>query len=193
MESCHMLSRECPIQPSNQARLSCFSRDNHMKINTKSTFGNFSIEAEADVSDEQRDALASLGLLQVLQRSPASAAEKALAGYDKRPSGFKRDSIPFSEQNAETLEKALQAPISIADGVEDVECAVNVTEYVPTESDVKMPDERAAYARNAAQLPKLAAKVGYAGDVGDGSKENAPVEFLRAIRAWSKAQIAALG
>lgn len=167
------------------------SMTNIMKLNTKSTFGNFAIEAEADVTDEQRDALANLGLLQVLQRSPASAAEKAMAGYDKRPSGFKRDSIPFSKDNAETLTGELEKPIEFADGIAAISCAIAVSEYVPTEADVKMTDERNAYARNAAKqsLPALAKKVGYAGELGSGAGADAPVDFLRAIRAWSKEQI----
>jgi hypothetical protein len=163
-----------------------------MKLETKSTFGNFSIAAEAEVDDAQRDYLASLGLLQLLQRSPASAAEKAMAGYDKRPSGFKRDSIPFNTDNAAVLTQELEKPIKAEDGIAPIECAVEVSEYVPAEADVKMNDERAAYARNGKQLEKLASKVGYEGALGDGTKENAPVEFLRAIRAWTKAQLAAL-
>jgi hypothetical protein len=192
-QSCHMLSCECSIQSGNYAGLYYFSHDNHMKLNTKSTFGNFAIEAEADVDEAQRDILAGLGLLQVLQRSPASAAEKAMAGYDKRPSGFKRDSIPFNPANAEKLTEALEKPIEIAKDM-SISCAVAVSEYVPTEADVKMPDERAAYARNAkaGTLDALAEKVGFDGEVGDGTAENAPVEFLRAIRAWSKAQVAAI-
>lgn len=167
-----------------------------MKLQTKSTFGNFAIEAEADVTAEQRDYLANLGLLQVLQRSPASAAEKALAGYDKRPSGFKRDSIPFSEANAETLTAEMEKPISFGEdsGVEPIECAVRVTEYVPTVADVKMTDERNAYARHgkAGDLPAFAKTVGYDGQVGDGVAENAPVEFLRAIRRYVNEQLKTL-
>lgn len=165
--------------------------DYHMKLNTKSTFGNFSIVVEAEVDEAQRDILAGLGLLQVLQRSPASAAEKKLAGYEKRPSGFKRDSILFTEENALTLANTMSEPIEIAEGVK-ITPAITVSEYVPTEADVKMADERRAYARNGEKntLDKLAAKVGFAGEVGDGKSENAPVEFLRAIRAWAKAQVA---
>lgn len=163
-----------------------------MKLNTSSTFGNFAIVAETEVSDKQRDALANLGLLQLLQRSPASAAEKAMAGYEKRPSGFKRDSIAFSSLNAETLAKAMQAPIKVGEGIEDLLCEIVVTKYVPPVGEIKLTDERKAYARNAAKLPALAAKVDYKGEIGDGTEENAPVDFLRAIRAWSKAQVAAI-
>lgn len=162
-----------------------------MKLNTKSTFGNFAIEAEAEVSEAQRDALAALGLLQVLQRSPASAAEKALAGYEKRPSGFKRDSIPFSTDNADKLVAEMEKPIEL-EGAGSFAPTIVVAEYIPAEADVKMPDERKAYARNfgAGTLDKLAAKVGFSGELGDGTAENAPVEFLRAIRTWAKAQVA---
>lgn len=163
-----------------------------MKIETSSTFGNFSIVAEAEVSDKQRDALANLGLLQLLQRSPASSAEKAMAGYEKRPSGFKRDSIPFNEANAGTLTSEMQKPIKVGEGVDDLKVSVVVSEYVPAVGEVKLTDERKAYARNAKKLPALAEKIGYAGEQGDGTEENAPVEFLRALRAWSKAQVAAL-
>jgi hypothetical protein len=162
-------------------------------LKTKSTCGNFSVEAETDVTQEQLKILGGFGLLQILQRSPMSKGEKVLAGYDKRPAGFKRDSIPFNQENASKLAKVLSEPIEIAEG-NQIECVVDVTEYVPTEADVKMPDERAAYARNAKAdtLDKLAEKVGFDGEVGDGTSENAPVDFLRAIRAWSKAQVAAI-
>lgn len=168
-----------------------------MKINTSSTFGNFAITAEANVSDALRDALANLGFLQVMQRSPASAAEKALAGYDKRPSGFKRDSIPFSEDNAETLRKNLaNMKFTIGEGEAsqefNIDAEVLVTEHIPSVADVKMNDERAAYGRNAGKLDKLASKVGYTGNVGDGIPANAPVEFLRAIRNWTTEQLKSL-
>lgn len=165
-----------------------------MKINTKSTFGNFAIAASADVSDEQRDALAALGLLQVLQRSPASAAEKALAGYDKRPTGFKRDSIPFNDENAFTLQAEMEKPLEIGEGIDKLSPAIEVSEYVPTEGKVLMTEERAAYERNASKLEAFAKKVGYNGtDLGDGTKDGAPVEFVRAIRAYSRKLLAELG
>lgn len=160
-------------------------------------FGNFEWLAEAEVSDEMVSLLAPLGALQIAQRSPSTAAEKQMAGYDKRPLKFQRGSIPFSEADAETLRKHLsKLTFKVGEGDAARECQftadVTVSEYVPTEADVKMADERKAYARNGEKntLDKLAAKVGFAGEVGDGKSENAPVEFLRAIRAWAKAQVA---
>lgn len=165
-----------------------------MKINTKSTFGNFLVEAEAEISNEQRDELAAFGFKWLLQRSPFSGAEKVIAGYEKRPSGFKRDSIDYSEAKAEQLVAELQKPIEIVEGIEKLQASVLVTEYVPTVADVKMTDERNAYAKAGAEgrLASVATKVGFKGEVGDGTKENAPVDFLRAIRAWKNAQLAEL-
>jgi hypothetical protein len=186
------------IRATNEPASIPFASDTQMKLQTKSTFGNFAIEAEAEVSEAQRDYLANLGLLQVLQRSPASAAEKALAGYDKRPSGFKRDSIPFNEANAEKLIAAMEAPIEFKENGEEVipaiSCSVVATEYVPSVADVKMTDERNAYARHgkAGDLQSFAKTVGYDGAVGDGVAENAPVEFLRAIRRYVNEQLKTL-
>lgn len=150
--------------------------------------------AAVDVSPEQRDMLAGLGLLQVLQRSPASAAEKAMAGYDKRPAGFKRDSIPFNDDNALTLQGELEKPIEIGEGIDKLTCEIAVSEYVPTEGNVKMTEERDAYARRTddAGRKALAKLVSYSGELGDGTKENAPVEFIRAIRRYSQSIVKGL-
>lgn len=173
-----------------------------MQIKYGSVFGNFAWSATADVSDELVSVLAPLGALQLAQRSPSTAAEKVLAGYEKRPKGFNRNTIPFSEVGAETLAKNLRT-IRLETGrnekdepvYAEIKADVTVVEHVPSEADVKMPDERAAYARNAKAdtLDKLAEKVGFEGEVGDGTAENAPVEFLRAIRQWSRDQLKTLG
>lgn len=122
-----------------------------------------------------------------------------MAAYEKRPKGFQRTTIPFSDGNAETLRKNLSKltfKVGEGDAAKEYQFTADVVveKYVPTEADIKMPDERAAYARNAKAdtLDKLAEKVGFDGEVGDGTAENAPVDFLRAIRAWSKAQVAAI-
>jgi hypothetical protein len=170
-----------------------------MQIKYGSVFGNFRWDASAEVSEEVVGLLAPLGALQIAQRSPSTAAEKAMAGYEKRPVKFQRTSIPFSDGNAETLRKALsKLTFKVGEGEAAREYTFNadvkVEQYVPTEADVKMADERAAYARRgkAGELEELAEKVNYEGELGDGTSENAPVDFLRAIRAWSKAQVAAI-
>lgn len=172
-----------------------------MQIKYGSVFGNYRWDATADVTDDLVSVLAPLGALQIGQRSPSTAAEKEMAGYEKRPKGFNRNTIAFSPEGAETLAKHLRTMrVEIGRNEKDepvyanIYADVTVTKYVPTEADVKMSDERAAYARNAKAdtLEKLAEKVGFDGEVGDGTAENAPVDFLRAIRAWSKAQVAAI-
>lgn len=170
-----------------------------MKIQYGSVFGNFKWVAESDIPDSLVPMLCALGALQVGQRTPSSTAEKALAKYEKRPTGFKRDSIPFSEENAEILASNLRS-MKVETGRNEKDepifatiiAEVVVEQYEGSTADVKMTDERNAYARNGAanKLSKLAEKVRFTGEVGDGKAENAPVEFLRAIRAWAKAQVA---
>lgn len=171
-----------------------------MKIQYGSIFGQFKWTAEAEISDELVAALVPLGALQIAQRSPSTAAEKELAGYDKRPEKFSRTKdINYSEANAKVLAKHLET-VQVEIGRDEKDkpvyktfaATVVVEQHTPGEADVKMADERKAYARNGEKntLAKLAAKVGFAGEVGDGKSENAPVEFLRAIRAWAKAQVA---
>lgn len=90
-------------------------------LKIKSTFGNFKFAGETEVTDEQLVILGGRGLLQEVQRSPATAAEKELAGYDKRPAGFKRTSIDYSEANAAVLAKHLGAFVLEADDTVDAE------------------------------------------------------------------------
>lgn len=164
-----------------------------MKIKYGSVFGNFRWDSEVEITPEQATLLAPLGALQIAQRSPSTAAEKAMAGYDKRPKGFTRTDIPYSETLAEVLRKH-QSVLEIPNGnggVVKINADTVVAEYVPEAADVKMTDERNAYGRNAAanKLEQLAKRVGYEGDLGSGSAADAPVEFLRAIRAWSKEMV----
>lgn len=86
-------------------------------LNCESTFGNFKWVASVNVTDEIAMTLASKGLLQILQRSPASEAEKKLAGYEKRPKDFERKMIPFNEANAAVLGEYLGAKHEIDEGV----------------------------------------------------------------------------
>lgn len=154
--------------------------------------GNFAVSAEAEVNPDQFAILADAGLLQFTQRTPFSSAEKLMAGYEKRPAGFKRNSIEFSDDNALTLESVLEKPIEIANGVTVTLSNISVSEYVPAVAEPKFASERAKYASKGGdpvKLQKLADAVGYAGEVGDGSAANAPIAFLEAIKTWVKAQL----
>jgi hypothetical protein len=156
-----------------------------------SVFGNYKWNAEAEITDGMIDVLLAAGCLQFGQRSPSTAAEKEMAGYEKRPKGFSRDSIPFSETGAKTLEKHIGS-FEIAEGV-TLESTVTVEQYFGAETaESKYTAERAKYVQRKDTLDKLAKAVGYDGPVGDGTADNAPKEFLVAIRAWVKAQADAL-
>lgn len=163
-----------------------------MHIKYGSVFGNYRWDASVEITPEVAALLAPLGALQVAQRSPSTAAEKEMAGYEKRPKGFTRTDIPFSTELAEVLRKH-QSVLVVPNGDESIKLNVDCTveQYFGTEVDVKMTDERNAYARNAesGKLTQLAKKVGYVGDLGEGAAAEAPVEFLRAIRAWSKEMV----
>lgn len=157
------------------------------KITFGSVFGNYKWSGEAEVSREQMQLLAPLGALQIAQRSPSTAAEKEMAAYDKRPQGFKRTTIPFTQQGAEMLQKHLSS-LQVDENV-SIPVTINVEEYVAGEGvESKFVAERAKYVQRAANLAKLAEVVGYAGEVGDGTADNAPMPFLQAIRAWVRAQ-----
>jgi hypothetical protein len=72
--------------------------------------GNFLVSAEADLEIEPPvDALVQemleAGFKQTLQRIPASRAEKAVAGYDKRPEKFSRSKDPSMAYSPESAEK----------------------------------------------------------------------------------------
>lgn len=160
-----------------------------------SNFGQYRYEAEANVPDEAIDTLLAAGLLQIAQRSPSTAAEKAMAGYEKRPKGFDRNSIPFSKDGAETLEGQISTmEVEIGRNGKDepitvtIESTVVVEEKPETSVETKFVAERAKYVQRKDTLAKLATAVGYEGELGDGTTEGAPMDFLKAIRAWVRAQ-----
>lgn len=165
-----------------------------MILKCNSRFGQFAFAVEAEVSEEQRDALAAAGLLQILQRSPATAAEKEMGwnGAKERPKDFKRDeAIPFSDAGCATLKKHLEAAVLEYDknGVEVKESLAidaSVTQHVGSKSEPKWKAEKEVWGRHATAgtLASLAAKVGYAGEHREG--EEAAVAFLAAIKAFTQ-------
>lgn len=162
------------------------------KIKVGSVFGNYKWTAEYELNAEQMEALAPYGMLNILQRVPSSNAEKAMAGYEKRPKGFKRTDIPFEESKSSTLRDAVSTlviPDSEGEELFSIKAeSTNVEEYLGSTQDTKYAAERAKYNQRKDSLQKLADTVGYDGELGDGIAANAPEEFLKAIRAWVKAQ-----
>ena len=164
-----------------------------VKFNT--TMGNFAVSAEGEVTDGQAEILSNFGALQVTQRVPFSNAEKRMAGYEKRPTGFKRNSIVYTEAQAAILESEVSKPIEIADGVTIQFAVVQVGEHIPNVVEVKYARERAKYASklaDAAKLQALADAVEYTGELGDGTSAGAPIPFLEAIKSWIEANLKAL-
>lgn len=181
-----------------------------MIIKTSSVFGNFKWEAEADVDPSQLHALAQKGLLQDLQRSPSTAAEKSMAGYDKRPKGFERNSIGYSDARADVLATALSV-IDLGELLGKVNVSVSVEEYFGSEgAEVKYAQARKNWSSKGGdveRLRKLADVVDYTGDLwvgeGDWTYDNEhldegeafvewegdkvpPLEFLKAITEYIK-------
>lgn len=163
------------------------------KINTKWTFGNYEVSLTANVDDKQLVALAAAGLTQVAQRGPSSKAEKQLAGYDKRPAGFKRDSIEYTQENAEVLKEVFQEMEIAADVI--LRSHVEVSEYVPAENVVsKFTEEKVIIANHveAGDLETWAkAKAKFDGSLtnDDGSYTT---DFLLAVRKLKLAAYAAI-
>lgn len=184
-------------------------------LKVSSTFGNFKFDGEAEVTDEQLQILAGAGLLQLLQRSPATAAEKKLAGYDKkRPDGFKRTDIPYSAANAEVLAGFLGSVEVEGDTTTDAEgkevagakskldVLVTVAEHVPNSgAEPKYKAEKdfvkLYLGSNGGKLasgePRTATS--FAGNRGieipegfDAAAWEDSTEFLTAVREWKKAE-----
>lgn len=155
---------------------------------TTFTFGNFLVEVTLDESVIAGAIPPSLvgyildGCTQKLQRKPASAVEKALAGYVKRPAAFKRDSIPFSAKGVAMLEA------SMGEAVSDV-ATVSVSEYVASVTDAKYTYEKGLIAEKVGaggSVAAIASKVGFEGET-DGENDGFSTEFLRALRNFVEA------
>ena len=165
-----------------------------MKVITiANTFGNFDYEVSAQVTPETETALLQAGITQLFQRVPCSRIEKALAGYAKRPDGFTRSSIEFSEENAIAFAEAAGATVSVEVGRDEKGKAieleiplsvVDVREHVVEEKDGKFTEEKAIIARHQkdgdfAEWVKTLVK--FFGPTNN--NEGWTVEFLRAVRA----------
>jgi hypothetical protein len=155
-----------------------------------STFGNFKWTAQAQITDEQAVILAEKGLLQIIQRSPASEAEKVLGNYEKRPTDFVRSSIPFSEDNAETLAKFLGAEIELGEGVV-IKPSVSVIEHeIGAASQPKFVEEKQIVERHAKAGDLVAWATDKVGFTGEGDLDVENVEFLKAVKAYKAAILA---
>ena len=79
-------------------------------ITVSSNLGRFATSASAQIGDDVNDATTELcksGLLNELFRQGGSAGEKALLEFLKLPKETKRADIPYSDEAAEVLAKAM--------------------------------------------------------------------------------------
>jgi hypothetical protein len=162
-----------------------------MKATAESTFGNYKWFGEADITDEQAQILVNLGFLWVMQRSPSSNAEKVLAGYEKRPSGFERKSIPFSESDAKRLATLLGAKVEIE---KDIKITPVITSVVFHEigkgTEPKYVEEKSIIARHVKEgdfLDWIKDTVEYAGDADYKSANDTKV--LAAVKAYKQRRL----
>jgi hypothetical protein len=161
------------------------------QVNASSQFGNFKWFATAEVTDTQKDILADLGFLWVMQRSPSSNAEKSLAGYEQRPKGFKRSEIPFSDENAQALSKLLGADAEIE---KDVKISPKVTKVEFYEiNKVAEPayfDEKKAVNRHIADKTIATWAMDTVGFSGKGDLDDSNVELLKAVKEFKNRLLA---
>lgn len=166
------------------------------KLKATSVFGNFRWNGECEVGESELERLAGLGLLQIMQRGPSSTAEKTLAGYVKRPEGFKRNSIPFSEENAKVVKDAFSTVTLEADEENalpelKVKFDITVEKYVPPTADPKFTEEKTIVGNHVSKgdLTEWAKAKGL-GDVPEKPLEDK--EFLAKVREVKKATLAAM-
>lgn len=108
--------------PLARTRTPCGTHYRKTKMKTEITwaFGQFrtTVAVEADVDGVAAGPLLRLAALNVLQRGPATAAEKAIAGYAKRPAGFDRRNDPsmaYTEDRAARVAEAFTGEVNIQD------------------------------------------------------------------------------
>ncbi len=156
------------------------------QVKAESTFGNYKWFANAEVSTEQMTTLANLGFLWVMQRTPSSQAEKAMAGYEKRPEGFKRSSIDFNDKGAKQLTAELGKSVEIEKDDEITPVITKVQKHdIGAGAEPKFAEEKKIVARHitAGDVSDWnVSKVGYEGR--DLTVEN--VEFLKAVKAYKQ-------
>jgi hypothetical protein len=155
------------------------------QVNANSQFGNFKWFATADVSDEQKDILANLGFLWIMQRSPSSNAEKTLAGYEKRPDGFKRSQIEFSDDNAKTLSKLLGMDVEID---KDVSIKPNITKVefyeIGAKAEPAYADEKKAVLRHIDANDIASWAIDKIKFTGEGDLDTDNIALLKAVKEF---------
>jgi hypothetical protein len=77
------------------------------KINFRT--GNFSLDIEGELNEDQKAKALENGITYIVQRDVASAAYRQIAGEGEKktlPKGFERSSVEFNDENAAAVEAA---------------------------------------------------------------------------------------
>lgn len=116
-----------------------------MKINITKPFGCFHVSASCEVSEEQRDQLATLGALYLFERAPSTAVEQKVfgpmlgweqteSGSYKRPAKFERNSVAFTQDLAAKVKAAYErTPGKLGKGEEQEAIDFTITAIVENE------------------------------------------------------------
>ena len=177
----------------------CLAPIPNMKTEISWTFGNFDLTCvvAADVNGPAAERMLQFAATNILQRGPAGAAEKALAGYDKRPAGFQRNSIAYNEQRAAKLTELFTGKFNLnPDGEPEYAleyACTGVSEHIVggSKQDLKYVEERKVCARHKDDYENfLVNKIGTGVSYEHGTYDNPTTEVLAAIRAYVKAMTA---
>ena len=160
-------------------------------VNAQSTFGNFKWFAKCEVSEAVLAILADLGFLWVMQRTPSSKAEKQLAGYEKRPKGFQRSEIAYSDDNAKLLQQLLGAKVEIADDIEITPEVLKVVFHeIGAGVEPKYADEKKIVQKHIDAKDIVTWNDSKIHFVGEGDLDTENVEFLKAVKAYKQKVLA---
>lgn len=178
--------------------------------------GNFSYQVTAEVSDDLLNYYVTNGIVREIQGAPLGGWEKDIAYPGKgvkRPKEFTRTDIPFNDDNAEKLRKALMG-LEVVTGKnekdEPIKADAGITEVIVTEytgPETKEPKFKAekelmrTYLFEAdGSTPRLLKSGGQrsAASFAESRGLTVPTEpwdedtdFLAEVKAWQKAQAAA--
>lgn len=164
------------------------------QVKVEWNYGQFRVSAVANVSEELEASILRSGVLQVLQRGPATAAEKQFWGDKKRPDGFERDGIAFSDENAIKIAEGFGSEAVVKDETGTKLKMPFVISDVSARPEAEKAEKKFAAAQkivkgkggDPTRLGDLAEKVGFEyEDESELTVEN--VEFLQAIDEYVNA------
>ncbi len=171
------------------------NKDNTMKLETSS--GNFSVEINGEVEEKLEiiQRVYDAGIRYIVEREGFGQCYKELAGTGAKqslPKGFKRDSVPFNEDNAAVFELALEKVLAKLGDFD-----LRITQYVAPDSDsgMKKATELFNTAKAKGVLEGLAGHetIQYKGDLADSAAFIAHIHTKKYAKVKPEAELEALG